>query len=587
MKKYLTLLLLLVSVCFYGQEEEKEIVIEGFYKISLGGGGHALFPIVNNTVKGPINLEIERYKIPNGFVNTARVRIKGKKLRAKYNYDCYYVKNRIVVDEVTLIDTTMLMEKFLKKHADEKKEVLNEGEERIEYFEGEGFYNERYGELYFVELKDGEVTDTLGICFEGRASRKHSEVYPDKFTANGVYVKGSGFKITGRSYGLSGEYNSQFNISELKVIDTNYTFYNYQQERKNKEKQGVVEVEGFYKINGRENLFFPLKDSLVQVPIIVDLKNNKLPDVFVNTSFVRLKGKLIEQRSFFESYFTKYTIEVDEIIEVDNNHLLEDYLKKYQIYKTELKEDEQRLEYFEEEGYYSGPFEGHTFVWIKDREYKGEGWAFFDEDVKQNVVVEGKMGLGIKSSFNRGIYMKVKGIRTYGKRYGHFGGWKSQVNISKVEEFDINKSLWEFIEGKIRENGFYKDDGEKITFPKILEQGKTYAFKAVAVCDCTLEAKRTGGYIDYTFTEKDGADIKNSFSGRLITNPWTYDKEQSENSWFNYRITYESVETESRVYDSSKFTVQVYREKDENGNITIAIEDYINQREFGLTEVKN
>ena len=92
MKKYLTLLLLLVSVCFYGQEEEREIVIEGFYKISLGGGGHALFPVVNNTVNGPINLEIERYKIPNGFVNTAWVRIKGKILRAKYNYDCYYIK---------------------------------------------------------------------------------------------------------------------------------------------------------------------------------------------------------------------------------------------------------------------------------------------------------------------------------------------------------------------------------------------------------------------------------------------------------------------------------------------------------------
>lgn len=349
----------------------------------------------------------------------------------------------------------------------------------------------------------------------------------------------------------------------------------------------VEELKGFYKINGRENLFFPLKDSLVQVPIIVNLKNNKLPDGFVNTSFVRLKGKLIEQRSFFESYFTKYTIEVDGIVEVDTNILLEDYLKKYQVYKTELKEDEQRLAYFEEEGYYTGSFEGHTFVWIKDKEYEGEGWPFFDEDVKQSVVVEGKMGLGIKSSFNRGIYMKVKGIRTYGKRYGHFGGWKNQINISEVEEFDINKSLWEFIELKIRENGFYKDRRQKLTFPNILEEGKAYTFKAVAVCDCTLEAKRTGGYIDYTFTEKDGADIKNSFSGRLIANPWTYDSEPNNNTWDNYRVTYESVETESRVYDNSKFTVQVYREKDENGNITIAIEDYINQREFGLTQVKN
>lgn len=231
MKKYLTLLLLLVSVCFYGQEEEKVIVIEGFYKVSLGGGGHALFPVVNNTVKGPINLEIEHYKIPHGFVNTARVRVKGKISRAKYNYDCYYVKNRIVVDEVTLIDTTILMEKFLKKHADEKKEVLNEGEERIEYFESEGFYNERYGELYYVELKDGEIADTLGICFEGRASRKHSEVYPDKYNADGVYIKGTGFKITGRSYGFPDLYDTQFNVCELKVIDTNYTFYNYQQER--------------------------------------------------------------------------------------------------------------------------------------------------------------------------------------------------------------------------------------------------------------------------------------------------------------------------------------------------------------------
>ncbi|MUV02090.1 hypothetical protein GN157_00060 [Flavobacterium rakeshii] len=587
MKKYLTLLLLLVSVCFYGQEEEKEIVIEGFYKVSLGGGGHALFPVVNNTVKGPINLEIEHYKIPHGFVNTARVRVKGKISRAKYGYDCYYVKNRIVVDEVTLIDTTMLMEKFLKKHADEKKEVLNEGEERIEYFESEGFYNERYEELYYVELKDGEIADTLGICFEGRASSKHSEVYPDKYNADGVYIKGTGFKITGRSYGFPDLYDTQFNICELKVIDTNYTFYNYQQERKDKEKQGIVEIEGFYKINGRENLFFPLKDSLVQVPIIVNLKNNKLPDSFVNTSFVRLKGKLIEQRSFFESYFTKYTIEVDGIVEVDTNILLEDYLKKYQVYKTELKEDEERVAYFEKEGYYAGPFEGHTFVWIKDKEYEGEGWAFFDEDVKQSVVVEGKMGLGIKSSFNKGIYMKVKGIRTYGKRYGHFGGWKSQINISKVEEFDINKSLWEFIELKIRKNGFYKGRRQKLIFPKILEEGKKYTFKAVAVCNCMLEVKRTGGYIDYTFTEKDGADIKNSFSGRLVANPWTYDKEPNNNTWDNYQVTYESIETESRVYDNSKFTVQVYREKDENGNIRIAIEDYINNREFGLTQVKN
>ncbi|WP_417351289.1 hypothetical protein [Flavobacterium alkalisoli] len=350
--------------------------------------------------------------------------------------------------------------------------------------------------------------------------------------------------------------------------------------------QESVELEGFYKVNGRENLFFPLQNNLVQVPLIANLKNNKLPDGFVNTSLVKLKGKIIEQRSFFESYFTKYTIEVDEIVSVKNNQLLEDYLKKHQVYKTELKEGEERLEYFEEEGYYTGPFEGHTFVWFENEEFKGDAWPFFDENITQNIYVNGERGLGIKSSFNKGIYLKVKGIRTYGKRYGHYGGRESQVNISSVTEIDADKSLWEFIERKIKEKGFYVYKKQKLTFPNILEEGKTYTFKSLAVCDCMLEAKRTGGYIDYTFTEKEGTAIKSRFSGRLIAKPWTYDKEPDYN-WTDYQVTYESVETESRVYDYSKFTVQVYRKKYEDGSIWIAIEDYINDREFGLTEVKN
>ena len=211
---------------------------------------------------------------------------------------------------------------------------------------------------------------------------------------------------------------------------------------------------------------------------------------------------------------------------------------------------------------------------------------FLLENITQNIYVDGERGLGIKSSFHKGIYLKVKGIRTYGKRYGHYGGRESQVNISSVTEIDADKSLWEFIERKIKEKGFYVYKKQKLTFPNILEEGKTYTFKSLAVCDCMLEAKRTGGYIDYTFTEKEGTAIKSRFSGRLIAKPWTYDKEPDYN-WTDYQVTYESVEAESRVYDYSKFTVQVYREKYEDGSIWIAIEDYINDREFVLTEVKN
>lgn len=350
--------------------------------------------------------------------------------------------------------------------------------------------------------------------------------------------------------------------------------------------QEAVELEGFYKVNGGEHLFFPLQDSLVSAPFFLRLNEKKLPKSFNNTALIRVKGKKIKKPFFARTYSILYQIEADEVAVSDNNLLLEDYLKKHQVYKTELKEGEERLEYFEKEGYYTGPFEGHTFVWFENEEFQDDAWPFFDENITQNIYVNGERGLGIKSSFNKGIYLKVKGIRTYGKRYGHYVGRESQVNISSVTEIDADKSLWEFIERKIKEKGFYVYKKQKLTFPNILQEGQTYTFKSLAVCDCMLEAKRTGGYINYTFTEKEGTTIKSRFTGRLIAKPWTYDKEPDYN-WTDYQVTYESVETENRVYDYSKFTVQVYREKYEDGSIWIAIEDYINDREFGLTEVKN
>src|SRR5690606_554635 len=116
------------------------------------------------------------------------------------------------VDEIVLLDTNLLMNDFLKYYANKEKPNLKEGEEYVEYFEAEGFYTERLGEMYFIPLENGRPADTMGICFEGRASQKHNEVYPDKYVADGVYVKGSGLKITGRSYGLSVGYDSQFNF---------------------------------------------------------------------------------------------------------------------------------------------------------------------------------------------------------------------------------------------------------------------------------------------------------------------------------------------------------------------------------------
>ena len=360
--------------------------------------------------------------------------------------------------------------------------------------------------------------------------------------------------------------------------------------------QEAVELEGFYKVNGDEHMFYPLRGKEVNAPVLLEVKENQIPQNIINTALVKVKGNMVKKYFTGHERIYFYKIEVSSITIKDNNLLLENYLKSHrydQLPKLNNDDEEGRVVYFEEEGYYLGAFEGQNFRILKNNEFEDMGLVpIFDNKVTDSILKVNEFYLASRStSFKQGVYMKISGLRVYGKYQGRYIGLNSHLSISRILEIDISKTYWEFIERKIREKGFYEYNSEKLTFPNILQEGKIYTLMTKEVCDCMLEAKRTGGYIDYTFTEKEDTGIKSRFSGRLIANPWTYNKEPSDTEipGFNYQVTYESVATESQIYlyYYSKFTVQVHREKDENGNIYIVIEDHINDREFGLTEVKN
>ena len=173
------------------------------------------------------------------------------------------------------------------------------------------------------------------------------------------------------------------------------------------------------------------------------------------------------------------------------------------------------------EGYYTNRFEGYAFREIKNGRVEPiAGWTYFESSANFDSIRKNNKYWSV---LQRGVYMRVKGVRQYGyHRYGHYGGWGYELNVTEILAIDTTKILnthW----ARDLENG-YVQDKDTIWLPKDFETGKKYSYTGnLKKFRVELELVKTeAGVIHYVlsyYKKNRRIDVR---KGRMVLNVDSY-----------------------------------------------------------------
>lgn len=445
--------------------------------------------------------------------------------------------------------------------------------------EAEGFFiNEMYlDEERFVmyELFEGRVIQPIYLYLP---SEEMTESFKNIINTAYIKIKGKRKKDSLRN---------DITVTEITAVDNNNLLIDYLKEKQPKVEKLVnqpYEGEGYVmQLPGTGLIFIPKKEENVCYPFELAIVDTPLSHrqeiimqgvqegIFVSpltiVKGIRNSGELyneikIERLDFFEVIF-------------ENEHFFK---------SNDSRRIIQNVEYFEEEGFYCRGFEESEFRILKgDTLHSYGGNVKFDErleeDKRYEVIAKDFDRYTIDKS--RGVYMKVKGVRTYGglNGYGHFGVRDYELYITDIIEMDTKRTLWDFIENKWAKDGDYLYKEQQLTQNSLLEENRTYTFTGSFdngdprtnkqdIYTVKLDVVRKGIYLDYKYVVYNAkGKIKKKLSGQNML----------AFNWFEigFNDRYEAKDKKMRRNDFSLLTILIGDR--ENGELTGEIHDYIDR----------
>lgn len=318
-------------------------------------------------------------------------------------------------------------------------------------------------------------------------------------------------------------------------------------------------------------------DSSVNVAKIDSLTTYHDPRGFTEEVLVRISGKKSDKNNFECNDLAYVKVVVSEITSA--SYTLTDFVSTTGHIRQEIEED------FVEEGFYSKGLEYSAFMVLKNGSLENlRGWVFFDEDVA-NIDSIRTITQHRSPEMRRGVYMKVKGKKKYGAHYGygHFGGSNYELYVSQILAIDTTRTYFDYINNKLKTDGYYIARNDTLTAPKLLKEDKEYLFKARSgKYDIVLTAKRINKVdITYTLTYHKGKRQIKKVNGLLSTDLFRNKMHYSE-SGGELTYVYESNDDKYQ-YGQSLITFFIY---DIPNNTKFTIEDnYNNIVEGGYIEM--
>lgn len=337
------------------------------------------------------------------------------------------------------------------------------------------------------------------------------------------------------------------------------------------------------------SFFYEIEKNVLKAPLLVEFdssvnvdKMDSLttyydPRGFTEQALIRISGKKSDKNKFECNDLSYEKIVVGEITSA--HYTLSDFVSITGHIKEEIEE------YFEEEGFYSKGLEHSAFTVLKDGSLQeSKGWVFFDKNVADIDSIR-EITQHKSPEMKRGVYMKVRGKKKYGScyGYGHFGGSSYELYVSEILAIDTLRTRFDFINNKLKTDGYYTTQHDTLNAPRLLKEGKEYLFKARSgKHDIVLMAKRINkAQITYTLTYyKKKLQIK-KIKGLLCTDLFR-NKMQYLESGGELTYVYESHDDKYR-YGQSLITFFIY---DIQNNVKFTIQDnYSNIVEDGYIEM--
>lgn len=221
------------------------------------------------------------------------------------------------------------------------------------------------------------------------------------------------------------------------------------------------------------------------------------------------------------------------------------------------------------EGFYSKGFEHSAFTALKDGELQPAGYLTFANNILEDKSLE-RITYYKYPEMRRGVYMKIKGTKKYGSVYGYGRGGSYELHVSEIFSIDTTKTRFDFINQKLKRDGYYVWNNDTLKSPRLPEQGKDYLFRGkLGRYTTVLKLIRINNAdISYTLEYYKGKKlvekITGLFSANLFANEGYYLESGGE-----LRYTYES--------NDDKY-------KDGHSLITFFIYDLPGKIEFGVED---